>query len=44
MITIGITHTYPRDALRDADLVIDSLDELNTDAFVLGLTREPPRT
>ena len=31
MITIAITHTYPRDALRDADLVIDSLDELNTD-------------
>ena len=31
MITIAITHTYPRDALRDADLVVDSLDELNTD-------------
>jgi beta-phosphoglucomutase len=31
MITIAITHTYPRDALRDADLVVDSLDELNAD-------------
>jgi beta-phosphoglucomutase len=31
MITIAITHTYPRDALRDANLVVDSLDELNTD-------------
>ena len=31
MITIAITHTYPRDALRDADRVVDSLDELNTD-------------
>jgi beta-phosphoglucomutase len=30
MITIGITHTYPRDALHQANLVIDSLDELTS--------------
>jgi beta-phosphoglucomutase len=43
MTTIGITHTYPREALGVAHVIIDSLDEL-TDAFVLGLTPEPPRT
>jgi beta-phosphoglucomutase-like phosphatase (HAD superfamily) len=30
MITIGITHTYPREALQ-ANLVVDSLDELTSD-------------
>jgi len=29
--TIGITHTYPREALTDADVVVDSLDELTVD-------------
>ena len=28
MRTIGITHTYPRASLTEADVVIDSLDEL----------------
>src|SRR6185437_2908305 len=31
MITIAITHTYPRDALHQANLVVDSLDELTSD-------------
>jgi HAD superfamily hydrolase (TIGR01509 family) len=30
MRTIGITHTYPREALNDADLVVDSLDEVTS--------------
>jgi beta-phosphoglucomutase len=31
MITIGITHTYPREALAGADHVVDSLDELSAE-------------
>jgi beta-phosphoglucomutase-like phosphatase (HAD superfamily) len=31
MITIGITHTYPRNELNQATLVIDSLDELTSE-------------
>ena len=36
MPTIGITHTYPRAELTDADVVVDSLDELTID-FLLTL-------
>jgi beta-phosphoglucomutase len=36
MPTIGITHTYPRAELGDADVVVDSLDELTID-FLLTL-------
>jgi beta-phosphoglucomutase len=31
MRTIGITHTYPRASLTEADVIIDSLDELTVD-------------
>lgn len=33
MRTIAITHTYPRNTLGDADLVIDSLSELTVDTL-----------
>jgi HAD superfamily hydrolase (TIGR01509 family) len=36
MRTVAITHTYPRADLRDADVVIDSLDEL-TEGLIRGL-------
>jgi beta-phosphoglucomutase len=29
--TIAITHTYPRDTLRDADAIVDSLDEITVE-------------
>lgn len=31
MRTIAVTHTYPRETLRDADAVVDSLDEITVD-------------
>ena len=31
MTTIGITHTYPRASLREADTIVDSLDELTVE-------------
>jgi beta-phosphoglucomutase len=31
MRTIAVTHTYPRDTLREADVVVDSLDEITVD-------------
>jgi beta-phosphoglucomutase len=31
MRTIGVTHTYPREALNDAELVVGSLDELTVE-------------
>ena len=34
--TIAITHTYPREALTDADAIVESLDEL-TEALIGGL-------
>lgn len=33
MRTIGITHTYPREALALADVIVDSLDELTADVI-----------
>jgi HAD superfamily hydrolase (TIGR01509 family) len=36
MRTVGITHTYPRADLEDADVVIDSLDEL-TERLIRGV-------
>ena len=36
MRTIGVTHTYPREALHQADLVVDSLDGITAD-LVRGL-------
>lgn len=36
--TIAITHTYPRATFHDADLVVDSLDEITVD-LVKGLAR-----
>ncbi|PYR71914.1 MAG: HAD family hydrolase [Acidobacteria bacterium] len=34
--TIAITHTYPREALTDADAIVESLDEL-TETLIAGL-------
>ncbi|HEX2456698.1 MAG TPA: HAD family phosphatase [Vicinamibacterales bacterium] len=34
---IGITHTYPRSALKGADVIVDSLDEL-TVTLIAGIT------
>ena len=31
MRTIAVTHTYPRDTLTDADVVVDSLDEITVE-------------
>jgi beta-phosphoglucomutase len=31
MRTIGVTHTYPRETLTDADAVVDSLDEITVE-------------
>src|SRR5207248_6626454 len=36
MKTIAVTHTYPREALGDADAVVDSLDEV-TPEFIRRL-------
>jgi beta-phosphoglucomutase len=33
MKTVAVSHTYPRDTLRDAHLVVDSLDELTVEAI-----------
>jgi beta-phosphoglucomutase-like phosphatase (HAD superfamily) len=35
--TIGITHSYPADALEGAELIIDHLDQLSPD-FLARLT------
>jgi len=40
MRTIAVTHTYPRDTLTDADVVVDSLDEI-TAGFVKRLACPP---
>ena len=46
MRTIGVSHTYPRNALQDADVVVDSLDEITLD-LIMGLAtteiRQPSR-
>ena len=34
--TIAVTHTYPRETLRDADAIVDSLDEITVE-FVRSL-------
>jgi HAD superfamily hydrolase (TIGR01509 family) len=37
MRTIAITHTYPRESLTEADIVVDSLDEITVE-FIGNLT------
>jgi hypothetical protein len=37
MRTIAVTHTYPRDTLSEADVVVDSLDDITVDL----ITRMP---
>jgi hypothetical protein len=31
MRTIAVTHTYPRESLLEADLVVDTLEEITVD-------------
>ena len=40
MRTIAITHTYPRESLTEADVVVDSLDEITVE-FISKLSRKP---
>jgi beta-phosphoglucomutase len=37
--TIAITHTYPRETLRDADAIVDSLDEITVE--LIGSVAKP---